>query len=303
MEELLHLLWHGFLDSAKMLPLLAAVYLLIEFLEYKKFTSFENSKLLKGNLSPIFGALFGCVPQCGFSVISTDLYAEKKISVGALVAVYVATSDEALPMMLSSPSSIPALLLLIGVKIVIGVSVGYLAMFLLPRLFRRNAIVSTRIQFKSAPVPTVQNPNKPSAGCCNHEIKTKTFSWLHPLLHSLKIFGFVLAINLVMELLVHFVGEENIAAFLTSAFPFQPLFACLVGMIPNCASSVVLTELFMSGQLTFGSIVAGLSMNAGLGILVLFKKNRPIKENWFIVGLIALTSIGFGYLLHVLLPL
>lgn len=299
-KELPHILLHAIKHSAIMLPLLIIAYILIEFLESKNVMRFEKSKLLQGNVSPVFGALFGCVPQCGFSVISTDLYAEKKLSIGALVAVYISTSDEALPLMLSHPASIPWLLLLLAVKIVLAIGVGYLAMFLYPKFFKKHTVVAPRITFAGRQIQTVRDPNASSPGCCNHEVdSTRKFSIKHPLLHSLKIFMFIFAINLIMEMVMFFVGEENLATFLLSSWVFQPLIALAVGLIPNCASSVVLTQLFISGALSFGSIVVGLSVNAGLGIMVLLRKNRPRKENFFIIALIVICSLIIGYGLHI----
>ena len=299
-EHLPHILLHALEHSAIMLPLLAVVYILIEFLESKNAMRFEKSKLLQGNVSPVFGAVFGCVPQCGFSVISTDLFAEKKISVGALVAVYISTSDEALPLMFANVSSIPWLLLLLAVKISLGVGVGYLAMFLYPKLFKKHTVVAPRITFAGRQIQTVKDPNASSPGCCNHEVDTtRKFSIKHPILHSLKIFAFIFVINLIMEIIMHFVGEDNLALFLQSSSYFQPLIALVVGLIPNCASSVVLTQLFISGALSFGSIVVGLSVNAGLGIMVLLKKNRPHAENIFIVSLIVVCSLLVGYVFHI----
>ena len=138
MEMFLHVLLHALEDTAKLLPFLILVYFLIELLEYKNIFKFENSKLLKGKYSPIMGALFGSVPQCGFSVISSELYAKRKVSVGALIAVFIATSDEALPIMLSNYKAIPSLLMLILVKIVMAIVVGYLTMLLYSKIFKNK---------------------------------------------------------------------------------------------------------------------------------------------------------------------
>ena len=124
MEMFLHVILHSLEEAVKLLPILFLVYFLIELLEYKNIFKFENSKLLKGKASPAMGALFGSVPQCGFSVISSELYSKRKISIGALIAVFVATSDEALPLMLSNYKAIPSLLLLLAVKIVMAISIG-----------------------------------------------------------------------------------------------------------------------------------------------------------------------------------
>ncbi len=304
LEHLPHILLHALEHSAIMLPLLVLVYVLIEFLECKNLMRFERSKLLQGNISPVFGAVFGCVPQCGFSVISTDLFAEKKISVGALVAVYISTSDEALPLMLAATGkSVDSLLwlgLLLAVKVALGIGVGYLAMFLYPKFFKKHTVVAPRITFSGRQIQTVKDPKASSSGCCNHEVDNKKkFNIIHPLVHSLKIFAFIFAINLIMEIIMHFVGEENLKWFLQSSTYFQPLIAMLVGLIPNCASSIVLTQLFMAKALSFGSVIAGLSVNAGLGIMVLLRKNRPHKENIFIISLIIVCSLLVGYVFHI----
>ena len=138
MEEYLHVILEAAIDTAKILPFLFIVYYVIELIEYKCAVKIQNNKMLKGKASPIFGSLLGCVPQCGFSVVSTDLFHKGAISVGALIAVYIATSDEAVPIMLSNPKSIPWMLLLIGIKIVLGVLVGFLAISLHKLIFRNK---------------------------------------------------------------------------------------------------------------------------------------------------------------------
>lgn len=312
------------IDSAKILPILLVVYFLIEFIEYYYGTKLQKSKFLKGKASPVFGALFGSIPQCGFSIVATDLYSKKALSIGALVAVYIATSDEALPLMISDPSKIIYLLLLIGVKIVMAISAGYLAMLILPRLFSLKTKKTKNIQVKEATI-TENIKNSKSVeedddnnheehdhkhehdkkkkhdhiGCCSHDIdEQKKYNWKHPLIHSFKIFAIILAVNIIMGIIIYYVGEDKISAFLTSNYIFQPLFACLVGLIPNCAASVVLTELFMMESLSFGSIVAGLSINAGLAMLFLFKQNKSLKENISIIVFSFLFSLGIGYALH-----
>ena len=163
----------------------------------------------------------------------------------------------------TSPQSVLWLLLLLVVKIALGIGVGYLAMFLYPKFFKKHTVVAPRITFSGRQIQTVKDPNAVSSGCCNHNIDNKKkFDIKHPILHSLKIFAFIFVINLIMEIILHFVGEDNIRAFLQSSSYFQPLIALVVGLIPNCASSIVLTQLFLSGSLTFGSIITGLSVNA-----------------------------------------
>lgn len=299
MEEFLHILQHSLIDTAKMIPLLFAIYLLIEFLEYKNVFKFQNSKMLKGKSSPVMGALFGSIPQCGFSVVSSELYAERKISIGALIAVFVATSDEAVPIMLSNYKSIPALLVLILTKIVVAILIGYLAMFFHKKFFESKLQPKHEHHHDEHEHEEHEEEHEEHAhACCHHDTNSSKFNWKHPIIHCVKITAYIFVINVLMGTLVELVGENNLIAFLTSSKYFQPLFAVVIGLIPNCASSVILTELYLMGGLTFGSIITGLSVNAGLGLLILFRKNKNIKENLFIVFSLIIPSLIIGYILH-----
>ena len=329
------MLLDAFIDSAKILPVLLAVYFLIEFLEYRNAFSFTQSKFLKGKYSPIFGSLFGCVPQCGFSVISSDLYTKGKMSIGALLAVFIATSDEAIPIMLSSKNGIEPLLLIIAIKLVYAIAIGYLSFALYRMIFKKSAIHDGENSDK--PSADDSQPNEQQTtnsvtdanakqtvteaktqenvtnehhdhdehekiaeldGCCKHHIESKHFNVVHPLVHSLKIFAFILLANVVIGAITLWVGEDKLTSALSSTYAFQPVVAVLIGLIPNCVSSVVLTKLFLAGGMSFGSVVAGLCVNAGLGLLVLFKQNKNWKENLFITLTLLLSGLAIGYALH-----
>lgn len=339
---MLDTLLDALIDSVRMLPLLLVVYLLLEFLEYKGVTKFEDSKLLKGKWSPVFGSIFGSVPQCGFSVISTDLYSSRKLSVGGLIAVYIATSDEAIPLMIADVKALPWLGLLLAVKIVFACIVGYLAMFLYRIIFKPKVMIfcvnvnkepdkkSKKVVTENTSANRTEKGNETESldaskkttatkaeetartehnehnhphdfhpdGCCHHHIEHEGYNWKHPILHSLKIFAFILIMNVIFGIVVYCVGEDNLVSFLSSSSAFQPAIAVLIGLIPNCVSSVLITKLFLLGGLSFGSIVAGLSVNAGLGLLVLIKQNKNWKENLFIFLMLIIPSLLLGYLLH-----
>lgn len=321
MEKFFDVLLDSLIDTAKLLPVLLVVYFLIELLEYKNVFKFEKSKLLTGNASPVMGALFGTVPQCGFSVISSELYAKQKLSIGALVAVYIATSDEALPIMLSNYKAIPSLLMLVAVKIVMAISIGYLTCFLYKRIFKvsSNKNLALNIEKSEAHNKSLhshdandnhddhddeldehnedENHNHIHA-CCHHDVETNKYNWKHPLVHSLKIALYIFVINVVVGTFVCLVGEENLANFLKSSYYFQPLLALMIGFIPNCASSVILTELYLMGNLSFGAIITGLSVNAGIGLIFLLKENKKPKENLFIILMLIIPSLIIGYALH-----
>ena len=333
MEKFWHIVEHAFLDSIKVLPILLLVYILIELIEYKHARKFENLKFLNRRSSSVFGALFGSLPQCGFSVVATDLYSKRKVNIGTLIAVYIATSDEAIPIMLSSVKSLKALIPLIVAKIVIAILIGFIAQVLFERFFVKKSenkllLTSSKTIDKkvhslneSVEINHDHDHHKDNhdehdhdkhdedgeklelhKGCCNHGIEDAKFNWHHPLFHSLKIFVTILIINIIFGIIIEFgfKGEEKLAEFLTqnSIFWLQPLLAMLIGFIPNCASSVVLTELYLLDGLTFGALLAGLIVNAGLGLILLFKQNKNLKENSFIVITLIVTSLVFGYLIH-----
>ncbi len=300
MKEFLHVLLHSLEDTAKLLPVLFVVYFLIEFLEYKNVFKFEKSKLLNGKASPAFGSLVGSVPQCGFSVISAELYSERKISVGALIAVFIATSDEALPIMISNYKSIPALLILLLTKIVFGIVVGYVTMFLYSKFFKSHTSKQAHKEHHDEDEHHNEDEHHEEHlhACCHHDLKENKFNWKHPLIHCLKIFIYIYVINVIFGTIIMFVGEDKLVAFLNSSSIFQPILSIAIGLIPNCVSSVVITELYLMGGLSFGSIVAGLSVNAGLGLIVLLKENKNKKENLFIILSLIISSLIIGYGLH-----
>ncbi len=319
-EEILHVIWHAFLESIITLPIIFVCYLVIELLEEKILTKYKTSKLLKSKIAPVVSAGFGIIPQCGFSVVATDLYSKKLITLGSLMAIYIATSDEALPILLSNSSSYLDLLLIIGIKFVYAIVVG----LLIDAIFRKkqenkvismvnhttnseNLLVSNEKETKVVEMSTTQDEKENTnakrdehsdeviEGCCHHDLKHSHESkishiFLHPLLHSLKIFAFILIINIIFGLLIEFVGQNVIADFMMATGFFQPFIVALVGLIPNCAASVIITELFLVGGISLGSCIAGLCVNSGIALVLLFKLNKNVKENVLI--LISLYALG-----------
>lgn len=278
-------------DTLKIFVVVYLVYVLVELFE-NKFSKKIESKDKKW--SPLFGASFGLIPQCGFSVVATDLYSKKHITMGTLVAIYISTSDEALPILLSSPDKFWAVIPLLLSKFVIGMVAGYII----------DGVMSKR-----ASVVHVHNDNctehtqESHVGCCNHEIENENNHWakkylLHPLVHSLKICAYILAFNIVFGLLVFFIGEDNIVNFLNNSGAFAPLFSVLVGLIPNCVGSVVITELYILGGISFGATLGGLIANAGIGYMLLFKQNKNKKENIGILLIVSLIGLVVGYALN-----
>ncbi len=289
------------LDSLKILPLLLAVYFLIEFVEYKWAVKLRNNRFLRGKASPVIAALFGSVPQCGFSVVAADLFAQGIIPIGALLAVFISTSDEALPLLLAHPQNWLSIIILVVAKIVIAITVGYLANAMFHLLYRRKV--------PAQPINKEHNHNEEEHhhddevktisvhdGCCHHSLDEKRFNWKHPLLHSLKIWAFIVVVSLLFGFVADiWVGEERLAAFLSSSFWLQPLLAVVVGLVPNCAASVVLTELYLMGGLRFGALLGGLCVNAGLGLIFLLRQKHLWREKLFVISWLIAISVLVGY--------
>lgn len=273
MEHIFEILSHTFLDTVKMLPFLFGVYLLIEFLEHKASGTLPNTLRKLGPFGPVGGAALGCLPQCGFSVAASNLYSGRLISLGTLLAVYIATSDEAIPILIANPSGIGDVWKLIAAKIIIAVIAGLFVDALI-RFFKRKTNEEAE--------PYVDLCE--SCGCENHGVVRSALK------HTLQIFVFLFVIALALEAIMHLAGEELLSKLLMQDSIFQPMLAALIGLIPNCAPSVILTNLYVSGSLSFGSVVAGLSTGAGLGLVVLFRVNKNLKQNLAIVG--ALYAIG-----------
>ncbi len=293
-----HVIKHSFLDGIKLLPIVFIVYLIIEYLETKE----ANKEKLKTNFqsknAPLFGGLIGVVPQCGFSVISTKLYEDGYIYLGTLLAVYLATSDEAIPILLSksvvNPNLIFSLVLLILIKVAYGVLIGYLVNFIGIKYFKNNKIKQRERNHNH------NNEVDIDGGCCGHNVTEKRNGFfqfiLHPLIHSLKIICYIIIINVVLGFVIDvWIGEESFNSFLKQSKILQPLVCCLVGIIPNCASSVVISQLFANGTLTFSATLGGLCANSGLGIAILFKNRKLIKRNLLILLLIFCLSLVIGY--------
>lgn len=254
----------AFLDTLKVFPFLLVIYILIEFIEHKT-TFTRNHKILQGNLAPLIGSATGLIPQCGFSVMAAKLYDRGLIRTGTLLAVLIATSDEAFIILLSSGTAAAAIMPLVVIKLLVGVGVGYLVNFLY-----------------SAEKLSNECEEEIHAYSCGREHEGESnlkLYLLNPLLHSLLIAFYLLIVNLIFGFVIAQVGEETIASAMIGGVYFQPFITSLIGLIPNCASSAIITGTYIHGGITFGSCVAGLCANAGLGLVVLFKNTKRIKRN------------------------
>ena len=281
-EEVFEILLDALKDSAIAFGVILVIHIILSFFEL------SLAKRLKKNnkLSPLFGSFFGIIPQCGISVIASDLYIKGNITMGTLVSIFLACSDEALPLLLASNKAIYVIFILI-IKVVVGFSIG----FLIDIIYKEKKYLV--LEVKEDLIHT---------GCCHHNIDDEkenklSKNLLHPLLHSLKIFLYVLVINIAFGFIIHFI---NLEAFLNSNKYLAPLFATFVGIIPNCASSVVLSEMFLLNHISFGALMGGLLMNSGLGLVYLLKNKKILKKTFIIIGICFLTAIIFSYLICII---
>ena len=271
MELFVDALLDALIDGVKMLPFLYLAYLLIEWLERHHGESIENALAGGGRWGFIPGALLGCVPQCGFSAVASNLYASRVITPGTVLAVFIATSDEAIPLLAAEPSQWVMLVLLLACKVAFAIVGGWLLDIPL-----RHVLPYSLYGGYEGHADDVD---------CHEEHEETSGIFLAALRHTLEIFVFIFVFSLVFGLIVEGVGEDVFADLLGSMGFFQPVVAALVGLIPNCAASVLLTQLYVEGALRFSSLVAGLCTGAGVGLAVLWRTNPSWKQNLFITGL------------------
>lgn len=270
------------IDGARMIPFLLFAFLLIELVE--KYTGEKRDRILmKGNKAgPIIGALFGCIPQCGFSVVAANLYAERLVSVGTLLAVFMSTSDEAIIVMLGYPKSEGKILTILGLKVVIAIVVGYLVDLFCKR--KRFSVKQESVW------------EERGCSCCGgHDGILKAV-----VSHSLKTLLYIMLFSMVLNVVIEGIGIERIQEILMNDSPFQIILSASVGLIPNCASSILITELYMKGVLALPAVMAGLLASGGMGLIVLWKNNRDKKENLKITAMLYIGSIVIGVILQIL---
>ncbi len=303
---MIDLLLDALIDTAKMVPFLLLIYIGIELVEYK-FGSLIRKKIQRaGNAGPVLGALAGAFPQCGFSVVTAALYTQKLVTIGTFLAVLLSTSDEAIPVILSQPDKIHLIWPLLLTKFVIALIAGYVVDI----LFRKsNKRTLNHIDNYSKGILEEGHHHEcvvEESACCGHctSAEAKKFNYheiiWHPIKHTAKIILFIFLATFAINWLLFYIGEDKLAILLLNNTFWQPIIAALIGLIPNCAASVAITELYLEGAISYGAVIAGLSASGGLGILVLFKEDEDKKDILKIIGLLFGISVVAGLVIEYL---
>lgn len=299
-------------DTAILFPFLFLMYVLVEVVEHNTKVGKPN-RALTGKCAPLIGAVSGLVPMCGFSVMAAKLYRHRHLTLGTLLAVLITTSDEAFLVLLTSPAGgfgwgdmALSVLAMAGIKLFLGISVGYFADFISNR---KSAPVLRALPECTGHAHEEEDGHEErdhehdceghaheEFSACEHHREGKVVLYLvSPLLHALKVAAFILLINLAFGYLYFALGEDNVVAFLQAGYWYQPLVCCLIGLVPNCASSVILAETYAMGGIAFGSCLAGLVTNTGLGCLALLRGKAENKRALFIVLFLLGLGIAVGY--------
>ena len=275
MHTFLHILLHGLLDSLKILPFLFVTYLLMEILEHKAGDKVQRAIAKAGRAGPAIGGALGLVPQCGFSTMAAGFYAGRVVTPGTLLAVFLATSDEMLPVLIGEGVAIGKILTVLAIKLVLSMLVGFATDLLLHKRVKETHIREL---------------------CQDEHCHCEQGVLRSAIHHTLFIFLFILIINIALTAVFELVGEEPIAKAVNSLPVLGTVLAALFGLIPNCAVSVAIATLWVKGVISGGAMLAGLLTGAGAGILVLFRTNRHIKENLLLTATLLGAGIVFGIL-------
>lgn len=267
------------LDTVKLVPFLFVAFLIIEYVEHKLGSKTENVIKKSGKYSPLLGSLLGLIPQCGFSVVATNLYITRIISLGTLIAIYLSTSDEMLPIMISHNVDIKIIILILLCKFVIAFIFGYLIDF----IFRK----------KRSDDKIYDICHDEHCGCEESDNLFKS-----SLIHTIKTVIYLLIITFIINLLFTYVGEQYLSNLLYKNRLIGPLIASLIGLIPNCGASIMITELYLSNTISFASTLSGLLTSSGVALLVLFKSNKNFKENLSILATLYFIGVIVGLLIE-----
>ena len=270
------------LDTIKLVPFLLVAFLLIELMEHKLSNKSKKIITKSKKYGPVLGSLLGALPQCGFSVMATNLYVTRIISLGTLISIYLSTSDEMLPILISEKAPFNLILKIILIKLLLGIIYGILIDILFTKVFKTKDKETYEI-------------------CDKEHCHCQDYILLSSIKHTIKISLFILFTTFIINILFHYVGEELLSKILLKNNIFGSFITSLIGLIPNCGASVILTELYLNSAISLPALLAGLLSSSGTALLVLFKSNKNIKENIFILSILYIIGVFTGIILELIL--
>lgn len=278
---MIDLLLDAFLDTIHLIPFLLVTFLLLELIEHRFKNKSKKTLTKSKRFGPIVGALLGAFPQCGFSAVVSNLFSSRVVTMGTVIAVFLSTSDEMLPMMIAEKSNIKELSLILISKVIIGMIIGLIV-----------DLIINKSEEKEHVHKLCEHDH---CDCEHHGIIVSS------IIHTLKITLFIFIANLLVGFIIETIGEEKLQEILLNKNIFKYFIASLVGLIPNCASSVILTQVYLDGLVTLGTLLSGLLTGSGIGILILFKQNKNLKENMSILGVIYTVGVVVGIIADLLI--
>lgn len=266
-------------DGIKLVPFLFLAFLFIELIEHKMGNKSKKLISKSGKFGPVIGSVLGCFPQCGFSVMATNLYITRIISLGTLISIYLSTSDEMLPILLSENVEVSVIIRLLGIKVVVGFIFGFIIDLILRKKSDDSSIKNYEICERDH--------------ChCEKGIVKSTIS------HTLNTLFFIMIISFILNIGLTYVGEAYLAKIFLKNSVFGPFITSLVGLIPNCGASVMITELYLKNAISLGATMSGLLTGSGVAFLVLFKSNQNLKENIRIIGSVYFIGVLVGLIIE-----
>lgn len=292
---MLEIIEETLIDAVKLLPFLFITYLIMEYIEHKMGHKTKSAIKKSGKWGPIIGSILGVFPQCGFSVSATNLYAGRVITLGTLIAVYLSTSDEMLPIFISEAVSPVIILKILGIKLIIGMIAGVIIDLFVNLIIKNKNKKIVKQNEEDSEEDEIGHMCEEEHCHCNESGILK--SAIH---HTLSILVFIVLITFIINTVVHFVGEETIAGWILNKPVIGPVIASLIGLIPNCAASVIITNMYLENVISLGSMISGLLTGAGVGLAVLFKTNNRIKENMSIIILLYAIGVISGIMIDLI---
>ena len=267
------------IDTLKLVPFLFIAFLLIELFEHK--FSKKSIKVVEssGKYGPILGSILGIIPQCGFSVMATNLYVTRLITLGTLISIYLSTSDEMLPILISEKAEFSLIIKILLIKLFIGMLAG----FIIDKIFK------------------VKKEKKNYDICEEEHCHCKESIIISSLKHTLNIAVFILLINFILNICFNYLGQDYLSKILLKDSFFGPFISSLIGLIPNCGASVMLTELYINNAINFGSLISGLLTGSGIAIMILFKTNKHFLENLKVVGILYIIGVLSGIIIELII--